>query len=762
MERKFTIGLLVSGILDHLTIAVCKGAMRAAEQSGVNLIIVPGKYIDRDLSDKKGLAFEYQYNSLFSYVNKDNVDAVLILADSIGCYTTKERIYELIEKYKDIPHILIASKHEGYLSVNYDNYKGIKDGLEYLIKTLKCTKIGMVGGPDDNTDALERKNTFLEVLKDNNIVLEDKYFVEGNLSRIDNVAIKKLLDDNEDIEAVFCVNDDTALALYEELDRRKMIPGKDIYVLGYDNAPFSARMKPPLSSVGAEAMELGENALRLAIKALKGEGASDVILPTRFIKRDSYGDELDDYSDSTVDKFKAFFTEIFYRYIVEKDNEEVKSVKGYFNNFIESLYELSRLEVPNNKLKMRVMNDFHIFIENNILPYADLKIFLACLNQILYMFKNRKDNALVSEDFYDVITRIYDRIISESDQYLRLVQEDEYNTYYGIKLFVNDIMQFEKGNDQSYMTLLEHLDWLDIYNAYVYVFDKPKMHLQNEEIVLPEELYLKATLKNGVVQSVPLMYQKKNLNDIFNNDLVDELSTYMVLLPLFSNEVLYGVVLCDMTEKIFENGEFLVNQMSSAVKMIQLLKSSSKVQEQLEQSLATLKENNIVLDTLSKSDALTGIWNRRGFEDAAERLLKNTRKEKKHALVAYVDMNNLKIINDKFGHDNGDFSIKAISNILTEVVSKKGITGRLGGDEFAVIIPYDLDDAGASFKAKIADKFKEFNDASEKPYMVKVSVGTYILESDNNMKLSEALIFADENLYEEKKKRSKNILKEQV
>ena len=113
------------------------------------------------------------------------------------------------------------------------------------------------------------------------------------------------------------------------------------------------------------------------------------------------------------------------------------------------------------------------------------------------------------------------------------------------------------------------------------------------------------------------------------------------MLPLYSNENLYGVVLMDLTEKVFENGEFLVNQLSSAAKMIDLLKTNEKVQQKLEESLAVLKENNIALDNLSRIDAMTGILNRRGFMDAAQKMI--DRKDGT-VYVIYVDMNNLKII----------------------------------------------------------------------------------------------------------------------
>ncbi len=99
-KTKAVIGLLVSGITDSFTVSVCRGAMKEAEDAGITLVILPGKYLDRDLSERKEIMYEYQYNTLFSFARTDNLDAVLILADSIGCYASSAKIRELVDSYR--------------------------------------------------------------------------------------------------------------------------------------------------------------------------------------------------------------------------------------------------------------------------------------------------------------------------------------------------------------------------------------------------------------------------------------------------------------------------------------------------------------------------------------------------------------------------------------------------------------------------------------------------------------------------------------
>ena len=321
-------------------------------------------------------------------------------------------------------------------------------------------------------------------------------------------------------------------------------------------------------------------------------------------------------------------------------------------------------------------------------------------------------------------------------------------------------MQFEKGNDLSYTSLLGNLEWLGIRNAYVYIFRDPIMHLVREQFVPPKYLYLKAVLKDGVVSSVPSLRQKVFLKDLFDNDFIEKDIKYTyVCLPLFSSEMIYGVLLCDLTEEIFVNGEFLINQMSSAAKMITLLKANEQIQQKLEESLAVLKENNLALDTLSKSDGLTGILNRRGFYTEAEKLIEENRKSGGNLLAIYVDMNNLKIINDRYGHEEGDFALKLISDILSDEIKDVGIAGRIGGDEYACIMKYQPADDGGGILNKIYNRFTTFNESSDKPYNVTVSAGASLIGAKDDITLKEALTQADEKLYEVKKFRKKDVAK---
>lgn len=762
-KTKAVIGLLVSGITDSFTVSVCRGAMKEAEDAGITLMILPGKYLDRDLSERKEIMYEYQYNTLFSFARTDNLDAVLILADSIGCYASSARIRELVDSYRGVPCVLIASKLEGYCSVNYDNKSGIQEAMRYLINSLRLTKFGMIGGPNDNTDANERKQAFFEALSEHNIPYSEKNYVSGCLSRFSQKAFQEMLDNFPEVEAVFCVNDDTAIGFYEMLKKRGIVPGKDVMVFGYDNTVLAAKLKPALSSVWTDHAKLGKIGLSMVLRMLEGETVQSEVLPARFIRRDSFGgtNEADGEALDLFDKehINVLFDKIFYRYESEEFYEDIKSIRQVFRQLMESVITLYETGESSTAQRNEILRLLDVFLGYQALEYADVGRFLTYVEQMHNWFSKEKEG-FYKESLTSFFFMVYRKIVMSLEQrFVRMCEEEE-RKQYTMKLFVKDSMQFEKGTDQSYAVLLENLSWLDIQNAAIYVFAKPIMHLEKEKIILPDKMLLKAVLRGGKTETILATRQKRNISELFCPAELEGEQTgrTQVLLPLFSNEMLYGVILCDMTEKVFENGEFLTYQFGSAIKVIELLKANAVIQSQLEESLITLKENNIALDTLSKSDALTGILNRRGFMDAAMEILQRNQKAGKGTLIAYIDMNNLKIVNDRYGHDEGDFSIKVISEQLIQA-AKGGIAGRVGGDEFAVIMEYPIERGEHAFIEEIYKGFRQYNRTSTKPYNITVSAGTCLISAKAEIGLKEALNLADGKLYEEKQHKEKTVAK---
>lgn len=105
-----------------------------------------------------------------------------------------------------------------------------------------------------------------------------------------------------------------------------------------------------------------------------------------------------------------------------------------------------------------------------------------------------------------------------------------------------------------------------------------------------------------------------------------------------------------------------------------------------EQRMADQLERIAELESMSLTDAMTGLMNRRGFENQLNVALARARRYGETGLIAYCDLDNLKEVNDAFGHTAGDALLKCAAHTLASSIRETDCVGRLGGDEFAVLL----------------------------------------------------------------------------
>lgn len=158
-------------------------------------------------------------------------------------------------------------------------------------------------------------------------------------------------------------------------------------------------------------------------------------------------------------------------------------------------------------------------------------------------------------------------------------------------------------------------------------------------------------------------------------------------------------------------------------------------------------------DSQISHDGLTGIFNRRELDMFLYDKIKNSIfKEKLYLLL--IDADDFKLINDNFGHVEGDKALKTLSNILKKVCEKENdFVARFGGDEFAIVCTRESEEDILKIKEDIASGLKEIN-SLERPYKLEASVGYARLNSPN-MTTSEFYELADKDLYITKKRRKK-------
>jgi diguanylate cyclase (GGDEF)-like protein len=149
----------------------------------------------------------------------------------------------------------------------------------------------------------------------------------------------------------------------------------------------------------------------------------------------------------------------------------------------------------------------------------------------------------------------------------------------------------------------------------------------------------------------------------------------------------------------------------------------------------------------ARTDALTGLLNRRGFHERAVVELARARREGGQITVATLDIDYFKRINDEWGHETGDRVLAHLGQLLTSECREIDIAARLGGEEFAVLLPGSSTADACAFTQRVRLALAT-NDASGLP-ITRISAG--VVASDPEAPVEQLLQQADSALYEAKR-----------
>jgi len=156
------------------------------------------------------------------------------------------------------------------------------------------------------------------------------------------------------------------------------------------------------------------------------------------------------------------------------------------------------------------------------------------------------------------------------------------------------------------------------------------------------------------------------------------------------------------------------------------------------------------ISDMYKKDMLTGLYNRRGFEQAYQKFLAS-RKKGARLTVILADLDGLKQINDNFGHKEGDYAIHAVAQALIDVCPEGSLLTRFGGDEMLAVC--DGSYVPDILKEEFESYFNNLNEKESKEYRIDASVGIYVTEENEVPDFKELIEKSDKFMYEEKKKR---------
>lgn len=157
--------------------------------------------------------------------------------------------------------------------------------------------------------------------------------------------------------------------------------------------------------------------------------------------------------------------------------------------------------------------------------------------------------------------------------------------------------------------------------------------------------------------------------------------------------------------------------------------------------------------SLSITDQLTGLYNRRGFMTLAEQQIKMAERAKEGSLLMllFADLDKMKSINDTLGHKGGDRALIEVASILRKTFRESDIIARMGGDEFAVLGIITANSGIHLFENRLQEQIDLHNAQKNRDYALSLSVGSACRDPENLHSIDALMSMADKLMYEQKR-----------
>lgn len=226
-------------------------------------------------------------------------------------------------------------------------------------------------------------------------------------------------------------------------------------------------------------------------------------------------------------------------------------------------------------------------------------------------------------------------------------------------------------------------------------------------------------------------------SDIIPQEFISDEPQFFTVFPLHNKNNTYGYLVGEVDDN------YVSPFISAITNAIADAYEDLRIQEQFAE-FTLIKQQN-------QHDSLTGLFNRRGFEQHVSNYLSSNSGSSGPLSFISVDMDSLKQINDTYGHLEGDEAIKLFANMLKGMLSENDIVGRVGGDEFQILLTSPDIREHEMFISRAMVTIAMKNDLIDKPYTIHASFGAFFSSSSKVTSSLECIQIADKRMYEQKR-----------
>ncbi len=769
--KRYTIAILLGNTQSNYSESLLRGFYTCAREENVNVLFLMGLQMPQYCTDIFSCNIEgnhkYQFDSIYEYVDFFKPDAFIMTYGSFSMFNNEENRQLFLNRFADIPYLLLEElPRDGNIPyLIADNYNGMRACVEHLVLEHGYTKIAFLSGPKNHHDSVERLNAYYDVMKENQLPVTSTMVAYGDCTELVSTEVAYLLDSNPGLEAIVCANDTMAKGCYHVCASRNLLVGRDIAITGFDDIDIARTMEPPLTTISHSSFQFSYAALKNAIALCDGKTPESKRMPVTFRKRCSCGCLSSKVQPDTVipeDRMEEFIlktvgsiaTDLLSGIPYKKDRDR-------FGNLILDYFHYVYITVFKHG-----GTDFHMDYLVNILKqfttyqHVSSLLLLEHFTNLLRLLIANTSNEEIKSMLTTISIATQQHI--HSADILKLEQEIVNSTRQAwfVPSFTRDLTPGGGYHDfrHTMLHIIKRLKMMKVKSAYFYFFNEPIPHQADTPLHLPDEIYLVAyfnayeiayydkcrrpavTLDNGIISLIS-----------------DKHPACLTAFLLFSNEIQYGVMLCEVAQEDISFMQICSLQLGSLFNFLELNRLEHESQQELQNSLKVIQEQNHILSFISEYDELSQLLNRRGFMERALQICEQN--SGKRAYLLFGDLDHLKEINDCFGHAAGDFAIQTGANRLRDTLPADAVTARIGGDEFVSLILSDEPGFAHSMISTLKRAGDEFNEVSDKPYYVEFSYGIYEFNCNPQIDLHKIIQQSDILLYQAKANRRKSIKK---
>jgi DNA-binding LacI/PurR family transcriptional regulator len=219
-----------------------------------------------------------------AYLSGGHVDGVLLVSPHSGDPLLKQLVRA------EVPVVAcgqVLGYEEMISSVSADDRAGARSAVEHLLAA-GCRRIATITGPQDTFGGVYRLHGYREALAAHGLPVDPAYVVHGDYSRQSGAAaMRTLLDQAPDLDAVFVASDAMAAGTLPVLREAGRTVPDDVRVVGFDDSGLAATTDPPLTTVRQPLERISEEMVRLLIDVIGGRAPVSVTVPTSLVPRSS-------------------------------------------------------------------------------------------------------------------------------------------------------------------------------------------------------------------------------------------------------------------------------------------------------------------------------------------------------------------------------------------------------------------------------------------------------------------------------------------